>query len=254
MAVHYDINWLIEKFENGETLQYIFFWGHSNKSKEKVGKFCFSQWFESPFTVDNTTYHTAEHWMMAQKALLFNDKNSFDKIIRSQQPAEVKKIGRQVPGYDDKIWNERKFEIVKTGNIHKFNQHPQLVDYLLATENKVLVEASPVDTIWGIGLSQDSHHIENIYAWRGQNLLGFALMEARDFLNELGVFKPLENAMAAPWTTFPFVQKEDTFWRMGKGEDYLATFNKYFNQLTAREQRIYRLIHPEPLDWEGFYD
>jgi ribA/ribD-fused uncharacterized protein len=182
MTTQYDINWLTEKFESGDTLKYIFFWGHTNKYNEEVGKFCFSQWFESPFTVDNITYKTAEHWMMAHKALLFGDKLNFDKIINCEKPGEAKVLGRQVLGYDEQTWNDRKYEIVKLGNIHKFNQHPQFADYLLKTENRILVEASPVDTIWGIGLSQDSNDIENIYAWRGQNLLGFALMATRDCL------------------------------------------------------------------------
>ena len=184
MTTNYNINWLKEKFERGDTLKYIFFWGHTNKFNEEVGKFCFSQWFESPFIVDNITYKTAEHWMMAQKALLFNDKNIFDKIINCDKPGEAKDLGRQVLGYDEQTWNNRKFEIVKLGNIHKFNQYPKLADFLLKTDNRILVEASPVDTIWGIGLSPDSNEIENIYAWRGQNLLGFALMAARDVLKE----------------------------------------------------------------------
>lgn len=184
MTTNYNINWLKEKFERGDTLKYIFFWGHTNKFNEEVGKFCFSQWFECPFTVDNIAYKTAEHWMMAQKALLFNDKNIFDKIINCDKPGEAKDLGRQVIGYDEQTWNNRKFEIVKLGNIHKFNQHPKLADFLLKTDNRILVEASPVDIIWGIGLSPDSNEIENIYAWRGQNLLGFALMAARDVLKE----------------------------------------------------------------------
>jgi ribA/ribD-fused uncharacterized protein len=188
MTTHYNINWLTEKFESGDTLKYLFFWGHANKYNEEVGAFCFSQWFECPFIVENITYKTAEHWMMAQKALLFGDKNNFEKIINCKKPGEAKELGRQVSGYDEQTWNEEKFNIVKLGNIHKFSQHSKFADYLLQTENKILVEASPVDIIWGIGLSKDSKNIENIYAWRGQNLLGFALMAARDFLKESGQF------------------------------------------------------------------
>lgn len=79
MTKHYDIKWLIDSFESGDTLKFIYFWEHTNKFNEEVGKFCFSQWFESPFTVDNKTYKTSEHWMISQKALLFNDKTSFEK-------------------------------------------------------------------------------------------------------------------------------------------------------------------------------
>ena len=178
----YNLEWLTNKYENGEVLKYLFFWGNKHNHKEEVGKFCFSQWFESPFTVENTVYPTAEHWMMAQKALLFGDEESYNKVINTPNPKDVKSIGRQIKNYDDAIWNKSKYDIVKTGNIHKFSQNAALADYLLKTGDRVLVEASPVDAIWGIGLSADSVDIENVYAWRGENLLGFALIEARDFL------------------------------------------------------------------------
>ncbi|MBL7974464.1 MAG: NADAR family protein, partial [Candidatus Kapabacteria bacterium] len=194
---------MIDKFESGDNLEYTFFWGHTNNHNKEVGKHCFSQWFKSPFTVDSITYKTAEHWMMAQKALLFNDKIIFNKIISSENPDEAKELGRQVLRYDEQTWNEKKFDIVKFGNIHKFNQHPKLADYLINTENRILVEASPVDRVWGIGLSQDSNVIENIYAWRGQNLLGFVLMATRDFLKEFGHFNMLDNTFQSPWKMFP---------------------------------------------------
>jgi ribA/ribD-fused uncharacterized protein len=251
---HYNIKWLIERFEIGDTLKYIFFWGHTNKNNEAVGKFCFSQWFESPFTVDNITFKTAEHWMMAQKALLFGDKKTFEQIISCDKPAAAKELGRQIISYDEQTWNEQKFEIVKLGNIHKFNQYPNFAEYLLKTENRVLVEASPQDNIWGIGLSQDSKDIEDIYAWRGQNLLGFALMEARDFLKMFGHFKPLDDAMQPPWAKFPNIESMGMFWNMGKGEDYLTEFSKYYQRLTDREQMIYKLTNPSPYDWKAFYD
>jgi len=254
MKKHYDINWLTEKFESGEVLKYVFFWGHTNKYNEEAGKFCFSQWFESPFIVNDIVFKTSEHWMMAQKALLFEDRNVFDKIINCNKPGEAKELGRQVLNYDDQVWNERKFDIVKLGNIHKFNQNPLFAAYLLKTENRILVEASPLDRIWGIGLSQDSSDIENIYAWPGQNLLGFVLMEVRDFLKEFGHFKTLEQAIQPPWIKFSTVNSEDMFWRMGQGEDYLTAFSQYYFNLTDREKLIYHLTNPEPYGWDGFYD
>jgi ribA/ribD-fused uncharacterized protein len=185
---------------------------------------------------------------------LFGDKKKFDKIISCNKPGEAKELGRQVVGYDDQIWNEKKFEIVILGNIHKFNQHPEFANYLLKTENRILVEASPIDTIWGIGLSQDSNEIENVYAWRGQNLLGFALMETRDFLKVFGHFKPIDNSIQPPWTKFSDVDSNDMFWRMGKGEDYLIEFSKYYQSLTEREKKIYKMTNPQPYEWTGFYD
>lgn len=209
MKVQYNTNWLIEKIERGHALKYIYFWGHTNKHGEEAGKFCFSQWFESPFTVDNVVYKTAEHWMMAQKALLFGDLKTFELIILSEHPKETKALGRLVAGYDDQIWNERKLELVTIGNIHKFNQHPELAAYLLSTGDSILVEASPVDLVWGIGLAQDSKDIENVHAWPGQNLLGFALMATRDFIKAFGHFNPLDNSFQSLWAKFPTIDNED---------------------------------------------
>jgi ribA/ribD-fused uncharacterized protein len=177
----YNIKWLIDKYDKGEMLKYIFFWGHASKD-QVVGKFVFSQWYPASFTVDNIEYKSAEHWMMACKAKLFQDDVIFQKIIAAEKPAEVKELGRSIRGFDPKQWNNHKFNIVKTGNIHKFSQNEKLKNYLLATGDRILVEASPLDGIWGIGLSQDALTIENPHTWKGQNLLGFALMEARDTL------------------------------------------------------------------------
>ncbi len=254
MSKRYDIHWLTEKFENGDGLEFIYFWGHTSKHNNQVDASCFSQWFESSFVVNNITYKTSEHWMMAQKALLFNDQNSFDKIINCDKPGEAKELGRKVLGYDDQKWDEKKFDIVRLGNIHKFNQNPTLAEYLLKTGDKILVEASPVDIIWGIGLSKESSDINNIYCWRGQNLLGFVLMEVRDFLKEFGHFKPIDNFLQAPWAKFPNVDSRDMFWRMGRGEGYLDIFYKYYSELNNREKTIYKLTNPQPYDWPEFYE
>lgn len=178
----YDVNWLKTKFDKGEPLKYIFFWGHSRKNSDDVGKFVFSQWFPSPFVVDNVEYKTAEHWMMGQKALLFGDTEIFTKITRSDKPGEVKELGRQIRNFDEHQWNERKFEIVMKGNIHKFGQHEKLKKFLSDSAERILVEASPTDSIWGIGLAEDAPSITNPHTWKGLNLLGFALMETRDLL------------------------------------------------------------------------
>lgn len=183
--MNYNINWLTEKFDKGEVIKYIFFWGHTNKHSEDIGKFVFSQWYYSPFTVDNIEYKTSEHWMMASKAKLFGDHEIFKKIINADKPGEVKESGRQIKNFDQLTWDKRKFEIVKNGNIYKFGQNLKLKEYLINTGDRVLVEASPVDTIWGIGLTQDSANIDNPHNWRGLNLLGFSLMETRDFLKDL---------------------------------------------------------------------
>jgi ribA/ribD-fused uncharacterized protein len=159
--------------------KYVFFWGHTPKPGETVGKHVFSQWFEAPFTVDGVAYPTAEHWMMAEKARLFGDRETLGRILAAGNPGEAKKLGREVRDFDEQAWNAARWEIVVRGNEAKFAQHPQMREYLLNTGDRVLVEASPRERIWGIGLGQTNPDAENPELWRGLNLLGFALMEGR---------------------------------------------------------------------------
>lgn len=176
----------MSQIEKGVEPEYLYFWGHTPRKGELVGNFIFSQWYERPFEVEGVVYPSAEHWMMAHKAGLFENHDIFEQIIRAQKPAEVKELGRQVRGFDDAVWRAHRYNIVVQGNIHKFGQHRDLRDYLVQTGDKVLVEASPVDTVWGIGLAQDAPEAAHPLQWKGINLLGFALMEARDFLNASG--------------------------------------------------------------------
>ncbi|NVM62924.1 hypothetical protein FHW88_001200 [Mucilaginibacter sp. SG538B] len=180
MLQHYDKQWLSQEFEQEKPVKYLFFWGHTPKAGEQVGKFCFSQWYELPFEVDGITYRTAEHWMMAKKAWLFNDFEIHERIVNAVKPGEAKDLGREVKNFDDQLWKTERFEIVKQGNIHKFSQNQRFADYLIATGDRVLVEASPRDTIWGIG--GENPKAQHPDTWRGLNLLGFALMEVRDVL------------------------------------------------------------------------
>ena len=192
--------------------------------------------------------------MMAQKALAFDNPNIHDQIINCKSPGEAKKLGRNVLGFDETVWDSIKYNLVVLGNIHKFNQNRELGDFLIGTGNRVLVESSPSDSIWGIGLHQNEPSIENIYTWNGQNLLGFALMECRDFLRDFGYFENLKIKLEAPWQRFPQNRDPyDLFWRMGKGEDFLDKFFEQYNRLTTRDQNIYRLTHPAPTSWPDFY-
>ena len=167
--------------QNSEN-KYVFFWGHQPSKDGTITKTCFSQWWISPFVVEGITYKTAEHWMMAKKAELFNDQEILEKIIQANSPAQAKKLGREVRNYVDSLWLENRYEIVKQGNFHKFSQNPDLKEFLINTKERILVEASPVDSIWGIGMATDHKDINNPEKWRGLNLLGFALMEVRDEL------------------------------------------------------------------------
>lgn len=176
----YNLDWLLAEHNAGKPLKYLLFWGHQPERDGNVGKGCFSQWWSAAFTVEGVTYLTAEHWMMAEKARLFNDEDVLAKILAVKKPGEAKKLGRQVRDFVPAIWEAACFDVVVTGNVHKFSQHPDLARYLRQTGDRVLVEASPVDSIWGIGLARDDPAALDPTRWKGSNLLGFALMQVRD--------------------------------------------------------------------------
>jgi ribA/ribD-fused uncharacterized protein len=178
----YSLDWLLTTIESGPRPKYLFFWGHQPSKSGAITATCFSQWWVAPFVVEGVRYPTAEHWMMAQKARLFGDEDVFQRIIAAKTPAEAKKLGRQVRGFDEAAWNAQRMDIVVRGNFEKFSQHPELREFLLTTQERVLVEASPVDHIWGIGLAADDERAADPRRWDGLNLLGFALMEVRDQL------------------------------------------------------------------------
>ncbi len=173
---------LVSAVRTGAGIKYLHFWGHSPRPDGRVGASCLSQWWPSPFTVDGVAYATAEHWMMAGKARLFGDAEGERRVLAAGHPAQAKKAGRLVRGFDDAIWARERFGIVVEGSVHKFAAHPALRDFLLATGDRVLVEASPVDRVWGIGLAAADEAASDPERWRGPNLLGFALMEARERL------------------------------------------------------------------------
>lgn len=166
----------------GGSAEYLFFWGHTPKKDGTITKTCFSQWFESSFQHGGLTYPTAEHFMMAEKARLFGDSLALEKILTASTPAKAKAAGREVSGFDDGKWAEHRWDIVLAANYAKFSQRPELGTFLLNTGDNVLVEASPVDAIWGIGLAAEDPNAEIVDEWKGLNLLGFALMEIRDRL------------------------------------------------------------------------
>lgn len=170
---------LRSRFNAGEKMKYVFFWGHQ-AGKTGVSASCFSQWYSAPFVVEGQRYPTAEHFMMAEKAALFGDLATRALVLQAPNPGAAKALGRQVRGFDDAVWLENRFAIVVRANEAKFAQSPELKQFLQQTGSRVLVEASPVDRIWGIGLAQDDEKVNNPNLWRGLNLLGFALMQVRD--------------------------------------------------------------------------
>lgn len=175
-----DVDSLCAAMTQGFRAQFVFFWRHRPVPDGAIDKTCLSQWWPSPFQVEGNDYATAEHFMMAEKARLFDDQETRSKIFAAEGPAKVQKLGRQVRGFKDHVWFEKRFSIVVRGNVAKFAQSEPLKQYLLSTEGRVLVEASPKDRIWGIGLAESDSRSKWPRKWLGLNLLGFALMQARD--------------------------------------------------------------------------
>ncbi|MFD3588516.1 NADAR family protein [Streptomyces sp. NPDC058683] len=178
---------LIRAVRAGAGIKYLHFWGHRPRPDGQLSASCLSQWWPSRFVVDGVSYATAEHWMMAGKARLFGDAEAERRVVAAGHPAEAKKAGRLVRNFDEATWERERFEIVARGSVHKFGADPALREYLLGTGDRVLVEASPVDRIWGIGLAATDQAATNPTQWKGLNLLGFALMEARERLRTAGV-------------------------------------------------------------------
>ncbi len=181
----YDVKSLIAAVEQGFQPHYLFFWGHQPQQSGQIGKECLSQWWPAIFTIEGVSYPTAEHYMMAEKARLFGDIQTCQAILAASQPSVAKRLGREVRGFDEALWSQQRFEIVVRGNKAKFSQNETLKAFLLNTQARVLVEASPVDPVWGIGLAEASPEAADPTRWRGLNLLGFALMKVRARLTDL---------------------------------------------------------------------
>ena len=178
----HDVADLLQALSLGLQPSYLFFWGHRPRADGEVGKSCLSHWWPAAFEVDGRRYPTAEHFMMAEKARLFGDEPARARILAAAHPRQAKAIGRQVRGFDEERWQQHRLAIVARGNDAKFSQNPRLGSFLLGTHGRVLVEASPVDRVWGIGLGAGDPRATDPRQWRGLNLLGFALMQTRSRL------------------------------------------------------------------------
>lgn len=149
---------------------------------------CLTQWYIAPFDVDGVEYACAEQYMMVQKAMLFNDDAIAQQIMQTTDPAIMKKLGRLVKNYNEDTWVSQRIAIVTQGNIGKFSdkRNVALKEYLLSTGDAMLVEASPFDQIWGIGMDANDAKRTDPNRWNGLNLLGKILMDVRALLARNG--------------------------------------------------------------------
>jgi ribA/ribD-fused uncharacterized protein len=146
------------------TDKFVFFWNG-----------IYSQWHLAPMTIGKIEYNSCEQYMMHQKALLFGDDEIADLIMQEENPKEQKKYGRMIRGFDKATWDKNCLAIVYEGNLAKFSQNEDLKAALLLTGDRIMVEASPLDNIWGIGLDENAEGIEDPSYWLGLNLLGQAI-------------------------------------------------------------------------------
>lgn len=173
-----------EAQEADGTLQIWPFFGHhpergaGQTDRTPAGAWVLSQWAPTPFRSNGKRYATAEHWMMACKARLFKDEVREQAILEAPTPREAKALGRLVQGFNEQTWNVYRYQIVLAGTQLKFTQHLNAQDYLLSTTG-LLVEASPYDRIWGVGLGMGHPDLPFPSRWRGLNLLGYALTHFR---------------------------------------------------------------------------
>lgn len=155
------------------TKRFVFFWSGWP-----------SQWYPSAFEIDEVRYGCCEQFMMAEKARVFGDHEALAAVMATSSPREQKAIGRRIRGFQEGLWNSVCRGIVYRGNLAKFEQSDRLRNLLLATGKRTIVEASPVDSIWGIGLAADHPDASEPSRWIGRNWLGIAVMQVRDQIAE----------------------------------------------------------------------
>lgn len=156
-----------------ETAEYVAFYSTRD---------VFSNFHRACFRLEGHEFSSSEQCFMFLKARLFGDEEMAASILEARTPAEAKKLGRRVRGFDEVTWHRERLPLMVAANTAKFSSSPELRAALLATAPKRLVEASKSDRIWGIGLGVDDPRVFDPSAWKGSNLLGVALEQVRDSL------------------------------------------------------------------------
>ena len=169
----------------------VLFYLSRGPSPAAVGPWVCSQWYPATFATEGQRFRTAEHYMMWSKALAFGDYDTAELVLASDHPRAAKALGRRVANLHEPTWEALRFDVVVRANLAKFAQHETLRAWLISTAPALLVEASPSDRVWGIGLDEADPDARRPERWRGQNLLGLALCRVRDLLTAAST--PQEN-------------------------------------------------------------
>jgi ribA/ribD-fused uncharacterized protein len=156
------------------TNKHVFFWNG-----------IYSQWHKAPMTIDGVQYNCCEQYMMHQKALTFGDLEISEEVLQTSNPKDQKGLGRQIKSFNKDKWDSVCLGIVYKGNLEKFRQNPDLLAELLSTGDRLLVEASPFDKIWGIGMAEEDPGVDDPANWKGLNLLGWSITLVKQQLKNL---------------------------------------------------------------------
>lgn len=180
--MNYSNAWLIQQIITGETPSYTCFLSDRCMQNADWDTNCFNENYYAPFKVEGIVYNTVQHWLMAQKAALFYDAVSMEKIIACKTAAHAKLLGSQIKQVDEDVWLANAYALVVKGNVHKFAQHGTLKQKLINTSHSIIVAITPNDCLWGNGMNYQPNQPFNPIKWKGANLLGYALMDVRDIL------------------------------------------------------------------------
>jgi ribA/ribD-fused uncharacterized protein len=155
------------------TQKFTFFWESGSP---------FSNWYPQSFDHLGIRYNCSEQYMMYKKALLFRDIEVAEMIMEQTSPRKQKFLGRQVRGFDQTVWLRECEDIMVPALVSKFTQDTYSLNCMLDTGDSTIVEASPYDKIWGIGMTKDDPRATDPTQWEGENRLGICLMKARDVI------------------------------------------------------------------------
>ena len=184
-------------------------------------QYVFSQWHPCTFIIDGKRYNCAEQYYMEQKAKTFGDRIKAEMVMKEEDPRKQKMLGRCVNGYSNSVWWEKCHDVVYEGNFAKFSQNAFLREKLFATRGKLLVEASPYDSVWGIGLNIHDIRITNKNLWMGGNWLGYVLTKVREDLLKLYGKTP-SYAITWDWATLRRDPRiHTTFQQRKQSQDHL---------------------------------
>ncbi|GGV79258.1 MULTISPECIES: NADAR family protein [Streptomyces] len=173
---------LVREVRAGTDITYLCFWGHRPRRDGRMGASCPSQWWPAPFTVDAVTCPTAEHRTTAGTARPFGDAGTERRMPAARHPGQATARGRLVRRSDEETWARERRASAVEGGVHELAAHPELRGFAPGTGDTVPLEAGPLDRVWGVGPAADDAAATDPERWKGLNLLGFALMEARERL------------------------------------------------------------------------